>query len=249
MPAAIPIIAAIVTTGGGIAAAKINSDTQKAAAKTTTDASTNATAASSAANANALAFQKAQAENEFQNSETTRKANYDQWAAQQQRMRQLDALIGVQPRAIPDYAPGVDPGFTGSKPSAAPPTAMNAAPAAAPVPNGDFQAAFQQITGGKPLDQKGLLALAPQLQAAGIQVTPPSAGGVVSKIGHPDGKGGMQWVRVLAGDTNVASPTVWIPQPTTAPTIGQMAMNPTRPNYAMPSLLSPTTPLTIGSFA
>lgn len=243
MPAVGLIVAAAVTAAGTVAAADSSSSAAKKAATLQSDAAKSAAQLSAASNDKALDFQKAAAENSYQNSEATRRADYDQEVARQTRLQALDQLIGRAPRAIPAYAPGVDPRLTGA------PAPQGAAPAAAgpaPAPNTDYQSTFQQITGGKPLDQKGLLALAPQLQQAGFKITPPSAAGTVSKIGLPDGS----WVRVLNGDTNVASPTVWVPQPSAAPSIGSIAS--ASPNYAMPSMLAPTTARlstpSIGSF-
>jgi len=84
----------------------------------------------------------------------------------------------------------------------------SSAPAGGP-PDGNWQAWFQQLTGGRPLDQDALLALKPQLDAAGVQITPPNAAGDQTKIGLPNG----QWVRVLNGDPKQSNPTAWMVQP------------------------------------
>jgi hypothetical protein len=91
-----------------------NTDLQVAAANHAADVQ-----AKSAADA--LAFQKAQAETDWQNSQVTNRANYDQWAAAEGRKSGLGALIGLGPRDIPAYQPGIDPGFTtGATPSSTP---------------------------------------------------------------------------------------------------------------------------------
>lgn len=223
--------AAAVTAIATIYAANKNSDTAEKVADTTSKTATNAATLQSKAAADALAFQKQSAENDFKNQELTRQANYNQWAAREGRVSTFGQMLGLPARNIPAYVPSQDPNYLATQtpnvsptiggaappgPSTAPTTPQTVpgtAPASVPQgvtapPNGDYRAFFNQLTGGKPLDQAGLLALKPQLDAAGIKITPPSAAGVVSKIGLPDGT----WVRVLNGDTKVASPTVWIPQ-------------------------------------
>lgn len=76
------------------------------------------------------------------------------------------------------------------------------------VPNGDYQSWFMNLVGNQPWNQQTFNALAPQLQTAGIQITPPNANGDQTKIGIPDGHGGTQWVRVGFGEGH----PVWIPQ-------------------------------------
>lgn len=100
------------------------------------------------------------------------------------------------------------------------------------VPNGDYQAWFQSLTGGKPLNQSDLVALTPQLTQAGVKVTSPSKAGVMSKIILPDGTA----VRVLNGDTSQRNQTVWLPQPGTGPSAGG--------GNSMLSFLAPPTPQT-----
>lgn len=255
--AAIALAVAAGTAGSGIYAAKKQSDSADKAADLTTTTANHAADLTAKSNADALDFQKQQAENAYQNSELARKANYDQWAAGERRKQSVNDLLGMGPRSIPDYVPGVDPRLSGGTPAPAAPAVGTLAgapvtpPPASPAPaNGDWRGAFESITGGKPLDQKGLLALAPQLQQAGFKITPPSAAGVVSKIGLPDGS----WVRVLNGDTSVASPTVWVPQPSSA---GQVAPGTTnvgsvgsylQPAYAQPRTAALAIPKPVGSY-
>lgn len=63
------------------------------------------------ANDTAIQFGREQAENAYQNSEVTRHANYDQWAADQRQKNALRSAMGWGVREIPGYAPGVDPRF------------------------------------------------------------------------------------------------------------------------------------------
>lgn len=66
--------------------------------------------------AEALAFQKAQSENAFQNSEAARQGNYGMYAAGQRRLQSAGEALGIPGAAsmeIPAYVPGVDPHLTG----------------------------------------------------------------------------------------------------------------------------------------
>lgn len=66
------------------------------------------------ANADALAFQRGQAENAFQNNEASRRGNYQTDAARQRRLGFIGEEVGLGPREIPAYVPGVDPNLTGT---------------------------------------------------------------------------------------------------------------------------------------
>lgn len=194
-------------------AAATNAGAQTTAAKLSTDAANHAADLGSQDNRAALDYTKQQAAQTQANFNATQRANYDQWAARQRAFGSLGDMVGLGPREIPGY---VEPPNVLQPPPSTQPMGANAAATplprrtdAASVPNGDYQSWFQSLTGGKPLDQAGLLALQPQLQAAGVKVTDPSAAGIQSKIILPNGTA----VRVLNGDTSVASPTVWLPQP------------------------------------
>lgn len=82
------------------------------------------------ANADALKFQYGSAENAFQNSEAARQGNYGIFAARERRLGPIGEEVGLGPREIPAYVPGVDPGFgtmgeaaTGTSAAGAPPAA------------------------------------------------------------------------------------------------------------------------------
>ncbi len=231
---------------GSLASASKQAGAAKDAAQLQTDAQNHAADVQAKSTADALAFQQQQAAIANAQAEANRHGNYDISAARTARLGSISEALGGPSASMPAYVPlptGIAPqnaaalaGTTTTGGQQAGPSVASALQAPAgnlktPVPNGDYQGWFQNLTGGKPLDQKGLLALAPQLQAAGVQITPPSAAGVVSKIGIPDGKGGTQWVRVLNGDTSVASPTVWMPQPTGGAGT-QMSANTATPQYA-----------------
>ncbi len=96
--------------------------------------------------------------------------------------------------------------FSGGVP---PPTAQTGGTTTTGGPqNGDYQGWFMSLVGNQPWNQQTFNSLVPQLQAAGIQITPPNANGDQTKIGIPDGQGGTQWVRVGFGEGH----PVWIPQ-------------------------------------
>lgn len=120
MPALIaaPIFWAAVAGGGAtVAAGAMASHSAGKAANQQTAAANHAADLQSKAAADTLAFQRQQAEADFQNSETSRHGNYDQWAAGQRRLQTLNDLLGLGPRDIPDYVPGIDPNLTGGGPT------------------------------------------------------------------------------------------------------------------------------------
>jgi hypothetical protein len=130
---ALAALAAGAAGGGSIASAAINAHAAGSAADKTTAAANHAADLEAQANAQALAFQREQAENAYQNSETARHGNYDQWAAQQRKARSVGELLGLPSMDIPDYVPGIDPNLTG-RPTA--PTVGQAA-GAPPAAGGD----------------------------------------------------------------------------------------------------------------
>lgn len=203
--ALISLAAAAATSSAAVYSANKQSGAAEQSAKLTTDAATHSADLQSQSQKDALAFQRQQAEVDARNQEQARKANYDQWASREQRLSTFGQMLGLPARDIPAYQASQDPNYDASS---QPPT-IGAAVGQSPSRSGDYQSQFQAITGGKPLDQSGLIALAPQLQAAGFKISPGNkTDGSISKIGLPDGS----WVRVLNGDTSVASPTVWVPQ-------------------------------------
>lgn len=114
---AAPIFWAAIASGGtALAAGKMASNAAGKAANQQTNAANHAADVQSKSAADVLAFNRQQAEADFQNSEGSRKANYDQWAASQRRLQTLNDLLGLGPREIPAYVPGKDPNFTGSGP-------------------------------------------------------------------------------------------------------------------------------------
>jgi hypothetical protein len=99
---------AIVIAGAGTAVASAY------AAHKNSSAAEDAATKQSQSNAEALAFQKQAAENDYKNQEVARKANYDQYVAKQTAMNQVRQGLGLRPVEIPPYVPSVDPTFTGT---------------------------------------------------------------------------------------------------------------------------------------
>lgn len=79
----------------------------------------------------------------------------------------------------------------------------------------DPKGSIQRLFGGQPPSSQTILAHAPQLQAAGIEISPPNAEGVTSKIHIP----GVGWTRILEGGVAGGQGTGWnyVPQGTTGP--------------------------------
>lgn len=133
MPVA-AIIAAGVTAGGVITASKLNSSATRDSAKLATDANTNAATIQAKSAADTLAFQRQQAETDFQNNQQTARANYDQWATGQGRLKSLAAMTGIARPDPPSFVPGIDPQFTGGSPL---PSSTTASPTTTGAPGSD----------------------------------------------------------------------------------------------------------------
>ena len=113
-------IASAIAAGAGVGSAALASHGASEAAKTSSDAALKAAQLDADAKAKALDFQKQQAEADWKNQEIVRKANYDQWVAQQQRKGSVASLFGLPAPSIPDYVPSVDPSYTGAAGAPAP---------------------------------------------------------------------------------------------------------------------------------
>jgi hypothetical protein len=158
MPAAVPIAVAAGPALAGLFGAKLSSNATGKATQLQVDAQNHAADLQAKSAADALAFQKAQAETDWQNSQVTNRANYDQWAAAEGRKSGLGALLGLGPREIPAFQPGIDPGFT-----------SGAAPLPSSTPAGTGASASSSAPSGSPSAYlKGLLdqGMDPQQAAA-----------------------------------------------------------------------------------
>ncbi len=82
-------------------------------------------------NADALAFQKAQAEAAYQSTEATQRANYGQAAARHASFNVTRKALGLPEAPYPDYVPSPDPYLNGGGPTA---PATPGAPTGAPPP-------------------------------------------------------------------------------------------------------------------
>jgi|SRR5579872_6668945 len=171
--------------GAGVAgtAAVINAKTQAGA--TETAANTQATATMTAAQltakatADALAFSKAQAENEYQNSQVAAKANYDQTAAQRARLGTLGAMLGLPAPVMPPFQPGVDPNYTGATPGVPvqPLPSSTTTPTSGPTTAGASPSGAAAATSNNPLDPSAIQAqLTANYKSLGLTPTGPGTG-------------------------------------------------------------------------
>ena len=146
------------TAGAGIYAAHKTAGAAEDAAKLQTDAANHAADVEGQSTAEALAFQRQQAQYQAQQDEINRRANYDQWAAKQRKVGSIGQMLGLGGVEVPDYVPGATPNFnaptsvgagqTPAAAAAAPPSSIGAMvdnpygrsrvmpglPAAAPLP-------------------------------------------------------------------------------------------------------------------
>jgi len=134
-----------IATGVGTAAASMYGASKAAGASeraTTlqTSAAQQAALIKAKSDAEALAWEKQQAAIQQQNFNATQRANYDQWAARENRMSSLGGLVGLPARNIPAYmqSTAVVPTGTGQTgtsgaPAALPDGAPGTAPGAAPA--------------------------------------------------------------------------------------------------------------------
>src|SRR3990167_3277431 len=106
-------IAGVAAGTGAIVGAKMQSGAARWVAETQTQAANRAAQIKAQSQAEALAFQRQAAQNAYLNDEAARRGNYDVWAATEGRRGSIGALLGMGPRNIPAYVPGVDPRFDG----------------------------------------------------------------------------------------------------------------------------------------
>lgn len=106
-------IGSIFKSGADVTAAGISASAAKDAANTSASAAKYEADQQTKANEETLAFEKQQAEAAYQSGESTRRANYDQWAAHEGTIASAAAKYGIT-RNIPAYVPGVDPMLNGT---------------------------------------------------------------------------------------------------------------------------------------
>lgn len=161
----------IATAVSGVYAAHESSSSANKAAKMQTDAGREAARIQDAASQRAEQFARSQGENEFRNAEVARRGNWEIDAARQRRLSTLGGMIGMGPREIPAYVPGVDPGYDGSS---APASAVGAT-------DPRVQSVINKVTQGLAPTAENLPVVIKALNDAGIKATRAThAGGVAS---------------------------------------------------------------------
>jgi hypothetical protein len=103
--AAIPFWTAAATAAGGIIGAHETASGVQGAAETTASATAKAAQLQAESNANTLAFEKDQAAKQLATQNAIQQANYNQWAAREQRLSNFGAMLGLPARDIPAYVP------------------------------------------------------------------------------------------------------------------------------------------------
>lgn len=137
--AAAPLFWGAVAGAGATAATGIYGANKQAgaandAARLQSDAAKAAATQQDAAAQRAEAFQRQQAENEWRNSERVQRANYEQQRARLGTIAQFGSQYGINGIAMPDYVPGVDPGYDsgGAAPASSGPTSSGTIAGSAP---------------------------------------------------------------------------------------------------------------------
>lgn len=157
------VVAAAIAGGAAVGSAAIQSHAAGSAANTTSAAANHAADVQGAGAHEALDFTKQQAAHDAAVAEANRRANYDQWAAQQRRLGSVGDLLGKGPREIPGYVP-------------LPPASFQTGPGGPAAPGGpaggsvdDILAGRRPTAGATPAGQAvrrpGVVAAAPPLVA------------------------------------------------------------------------------------
>ena len=127
MPPAIGYAIAGIAAGAGMfGAAKVQSKAAKQTAQIQATAATDAGEREETARREAEQLARQNAQQVWQDAETARKANYDQWAARQRAMNAFRKQYGYTEMGVPEYVASQDPGFY------RPPADAAAAPGAPP---------------------------------------------------------------------------------------------------------------------
>lgn len=250
---AIGTIAATGAVAAGSAySANKTSNAAEHGADVQTTAANHAADLQSKAAADALAFQKQAAENDFKNQELTRQANYNQWAAREQRLSSFGQMLGLGPRDIPAYVASQDPAYGGQSATIGgaagqPPIAPGATPAGSPASsptNADPQAAFMSAVnalGIQPADARNNLSkITDYLNAHGMPgwaAADGKAGDYVSYQGQgfdvlPAGDKNWQWLNDNGASGSAPAATSIIRPMGTAAAYA--------PNNIAPALQAPT---------
>lgn len=230
-------IAAGASAAGGITAAHMASSGATDAAKLQTDAAKYGADKQDAATQRAEAFQRQQAENAWQNSQQTQRANYEQSKARYGSIAGVASQYGLNLGGMPEYSPGVDPHYdTGAAPLPSSSTTPNAAgtiAGSAPQGQGNAAALKALIDGG--MDPQAAVSTFNQRygRSTGNQAVyyDPSQHGGKATIGLPDAylsleptgwgitprSGGTAKAGTIAGASPyMAPPAIGVPQVNTA---------------------------------
>ena len=205
------LIAGLSAAGAAGAGAAIGSRAQSNAARQQTAAANYAADVQERTSREALDYQRQQAEEEARRYEIDRRANYDQWAARENRLGALSQMWGLGARPIPGYVPGVQS-------------------ASGPAPDlSGAQAKFNELFPGETLTPDMIKAKEAELKAAGFTLRP-NAAGVVGKVQYGSGP----IIDVIQGAQSGVNRKQWLlPQATGAPlgSLADMARRPPPPTY------------------
>ena len=122
----IPLIAAGSAGGTGIAAARMQSGAIRRAADTQTNAANYGADRQLEASRETERFNREAAQHAWQQQETDRRANYDQWVARERRLGSIAERLGYGARETPGYVPSVNPNFASAPPPFQPGTPQHA---------------------------------------------------------------------------------------------------------------------------
>lgn len=161
MPAAAAIpwlgtaIAGAAGATGAVVAGHMQSSAAKDAAKLQTDAANHGADVQDAATQRAEAFQRQQAEQQWQEGERLQRANYDQAKSRTSALANLGSSLGMNVN-IPDYVPGTDPrftdaiGVTSTTKGTPPPVSPSGAPSSGNFSDPAYAAQFVQHYASQP---------------------------------------------------------------------------------------------------
>lgn len=213
---ALSALAASAAAGGTVAAGAMSSHAANKGARLATDAANHGADLQAQSTREALDFQKSEAARSAANEEVTRRANYDQYVAQQRRRSTLGQMLGYAPIEIPPYVPlntGQQPGQPGQP-----------GPQGSPAPAGDLSAArakFDQLFPDATLTPDMVKAKEAELKAAGFTLRP-NAAGQVGKIQYGSGP----IIDIIQGAGSGLNRKQWLLPSAAGPSLGQMAAGP-----------------------
>lgn len=230
------LIAAGTTAAGSAYAAHSASSGAENAAKMQTDAAKYGADKQDAAAQRAETFSRQQAENAWQNAQSTQRANYEQSKARNGSIAALGAQFGLPGMAMPDYVPGVDPHYdAGTSPlpgaPAAPGTVAGSTPQGQSAPVDGSAAsisAFFKSKGVSDTETPYWVSKWPELVARGQQLNDPNY--AMKRLSQADIFGGGTGAGTVNGAANRYLPYAGV---TAAPLVA--------PNTPIPTPYQPGT--------